>query len=411
LQDPFAAVAALPLLDKRTIRENLAAMTCRNVPGGPIRFATGGSTGHPLVLYVDRGRIAADKAARLLTHTWFGVKCGDPEVYLWGSPIELRAQDALKRLRDRLTNETLLEAFHLSPSSMGAYLTRMNAIDPVSIFGYPSSLTRLAEFGVRQNLRFCGKRLRTVFTSGELLDEQQRDTLSRFFRARVADGFGSRDGGFIAHECEAGRMHAIDQHLVIEVVDDDGRPVAPGETGEIVITHLEALATPLLRYRTGDLGALHLEPCRCGRNMTVLGVVAGRRTDHLVASDGSLSHGLSAIYVLREMTNIEQFQVRQKRDRSIEVLVAPSGEFGDAARERIRHGITRQLGEAIDVCIKTVERIESARSGKFRQVVCEVGHGAEHGLPWGHMAGDDVARDGVARADVARADQAKEYAA
>jgi phenylacetate-CoA ligase len=381
VSDPFGALARMPLLDKPAIRANLADLTDRRVPGGLIRFNTGGSTGDPLVFYVDRRRVGNDKAARMLTHEWFGARPGDPEVYLWGSPVELRAQDRVKRFRDRLVNDMLLEAFNLTPSRMDRYLDRIHAFRPVSLFGYPSSLTRLAEHGLARARRFEHKGLAAVFTTGELLDAHQRQTLESYFGAAVADCYGSRDGGFIAHQCPSGRMHTLDPNIIVEIVDEHGKPVADGASGEIVLTHLDAMAMPLIRYRTGDMGCLSRGACGCGRGLGLLGMMAGRQTDHLVAGDGSLQHGLAAIYCVRDLPSVGRFQIRQGADRGVRVLVTPNPGFTDADRERIRSRMKRQLGRNIEVDVQVVHSIETENSGKFRQVVSDAALGDFARLP------------------------------
>ena len=75
-------------------------------------------------------------------------------------------------------------------------------------------------------------------------------------------------GPGVATECLTARdgLHVNEDHFIVEVIDpEDGRPVAPGADGELVFTTLTKEALPLIRYRTGDLGAITLEPCRCGR--------------------------------------------------------------------------------------------------------------------------------------------------
>jgi phenylacetate-CoA ligase len=67
------------------------------------------------------------------------------------------------------------------------------------------------------------------------------------------------------------------------VVDPDtARPVAAGTPGELVITTLTKEALPLLRYRTGDIATLHVEPCACGRTLARIGAIRGRRDDMLI---------------------------------------------------------------------------------------------------------------------------------
>lgn len=375
--DPRAELARLPLLDKPTIRSRLEELTNTATARSPVRFNTGGSTGEPLTFFVDADRIAADKAARMISHKWFDAQPGDPEVYLWGSPIELNAQDHLKRWRDRLTNDLLLDAFNLSPESMRQYVDRINAVDPVSLFGYPSSLHALAEFCSRKDLPFTGQRLRAVFTSGEVLDVHQRQTLHEFFRVPIADGYGSRDGGLIAHECPAGCIHVFDPNIIVEILDDRGQPARAGQSGEIVITHLDAFATILIRYRTGDRAIAADGLCPCGRSLSRLERIEGRSTDHLVGNDGRLVHALAVIYVLREMSAVRQFQVRQSADRNVEVHVVPEPTFNETDRDSIQTGIKRRLGEETSVHVRVVERISASPSGKFRHVVSDCQPGAD----------------------------------
>src|SRR5690606_23926316 len=65
--------------------------------------------------------------------------------------------------------------------------------------------------------------------------------------------------------------------IITEILDDDLNPVAPGESGELVITTLGVEALPLLRFRTGDIVRAHHETCACGRNTLRLGPVLGRK--------------------------------------------------------------------------------------------------------------------------------------
>jgi phenylacetate-CoA ligase len=58
--------------------------------------------------------------------------------------------------------------------------------------------------------------------------------------------------------------------------------LATGEEGELVFTTLTKEALPLLRYRTGDIAAIDLEPCACGRTLARMGAVRGRRDDMLI---------------------------------------------------------------------------------------------------------------------------------
>ncbi|MEE9293871.1 MAG: phenylacetate--CoA ligase family protein [Phycisphaerae bacterium] len=387
--NPFAVLKRLPLVDKRTLAEQVVVwdrLSSRsNDPGAPgVRLShigrrvklmsTGGSTGEPLRFLVDSVRSAYDKAARMRTHRWFGVEPGDKEAYLWGAPIANHRQGRAHALRDFFLNDLLLSAFNLSTDSTRRYLRKMAAFKPACVFGYPSSLAKFCQFarGLEQMPRLGA--LKAVFVTGEVLDDQQRNILEDFFQAPVADSYGGRDSGFCAHECEHGHMHVTSEHIVMEIIDTQAHgfeSVGFGETGEIVVTNLDNFATPFIRYRTGDMGRRLDITCPCGRGLEVMDVVAGRRTDHLVASDGSLRHALSLIYLMRETEGVDQFQIHQQRDRSIDVQVVASRGLSEKSRDHVLRGVRKCLGESLSTRLHIVERIDCQPSGKLRHVVSE----------------------------------------
>ncbi|MCP4249265.1 MAG: phenylacetate--CoA ligase family protein [bacterium] len=370
--DPFDALSRLPTLDKPLIRAHRDDLTWSGVPGGVQSSVTGGSTGQPLRFHFDRRRQGYDKAARMRTHRWFGAGVGDREAYLWGHPLEITNQDRLKSLRDRLTNELLLSAFDLTEQHMTDYLDRIRRYDPRSIFGYPSSLTRLCRHARSTARVVRPPSLRAVFVTGELLDDAQRRLIGETFAVPVANGYGSREAGFIAHDCPEGRMHVTDENVIVEFVDDDGRPVPTGQCAEIVITHLDTPGMPLIRYRTGDVGRGVEGPCPCGRGLSGLEIVGGRRTDHLVATDGTVMHGLSLIYVLREIDAVGEFQVRQDATGAVEIAIVPAGALARDNLQRIERGTRDLLGWDVALTLRQVDRIETSASGKFRCVVSQV---------------------------------------
>ena len=365
-------LARLPLLDKATLSAHREGLTNRDVPGGPIRYNTGGSSGEPLIFYFDKRRQAFDKAARMRSHEWFGVRPGDREAYLWGSPVELSKQDRLKNLRDALTNEMLLSAFDLSEKSVGLFVERLRRFRPRCIFGYPSSIALLCEMAGRAGHRLSDIGVQVVFSTAEVLYDHQKAVISKAFGGvPVANGYGSREGGFIAHECPAGRMHVTDENVIVEFLKD-GRPAAPGEDGEIVVTHLDNHAMPFIRYRTGDIGRPSDEVCPCGRGLAVMEVVKGRTTDFIVTPDGRWMHGLALIYAVRDVPGVRQFQIRQDAPDVVRVLLACDGTFPADGERTIRDGLARRLGDGIGVQVERVSEIPPERSGKFRYVISEV---------------------------------------
>jgi len=362
----------LPLMDKATLSARREELVNRNVPGGPIRYTTGGSSGQPLIFYFDKRRQAYDKAARMRTHEWFGIRPGDREAYLWGSPVELSRQDRLKNLRDWLTNEMFLSAFDLAEHSVGLFVERLRRFRPKCIFGYPSSIALLSQMAERAGQNLAGLGVTAVFCTAEVLYDHQKSTISRAFGGvPVVNGYGSREGGFIAHECPAGRMHITSENVLVEFIKD-GRPAAPGEDGEIVVTHLDNHAMPFIRYRTGDIGQPSAEICPCGRGLEVMKVVKGRSTDFIVTPDGRWVHGLALIYVVREVPGVRSYQIIQDDVDAIRVLLVLDSDFPPDGEARIREGLAKRLGSGVRVAVEPVTELRQDPSGKFRFVISKV---------------------------------------
>jgi len=306
-----------------------------------------------------------------VTHRWFNVDVGERELWLWGSPVELSRADRVKRMRDWLFNQRLVNAFDMSAETMDRYFDLFERFNPVCITGYPSSIALWVEHARRTGRSIATDSVRAVFVTGEVCYPHQRLAMESFFAAPVADGYGSREGGFIAHECEKGQMHVMADSVVVEIVDGD-RPVEAGEIGEIVITHLDAYAMPFIRYRTGDRGRLLLGRCQCGRGLPLMDKIQGRDTDFITLPNGSSKHALSVIYPLRELSGVEQFRVIQRPNLDLDVQVVCRDRDGSGLSKHVKAALGCVMADAVAINVECVEKIESSGSGKHRQVISEI---------------------------------------
>ena len=366
-----AHLQALPLLDKATIRKNFRELISDEA--GPLsRSNTGGSSGEPLIFLLGKQRKAHDVAAKWRATRWWGVDIGDREMVIWGSPVELNAQDRLRKWRDLLFRSELLPAFDMSESNLDNFVDRIRRQRPKMLFGYPSALALIAgraeERGV--NLRSAG--IKVAFVTSERLYEHQRSAIERVFGCDVANGYGGRDAGFIAHQCPSGGMHVCAEDIVVEIVDANGGALPPGEPGEIVVTHMATGEFPFVRYRTGDIGTLSDGVCPCGRGLPLLKEIQGRTTDFVVASDGTMMHALALIYPVRETPGVKHFKIVQHDIHSTEVRLVVSPEFTPEHAAQLQKSFRTRLGSDVDVVIQLVDRIDAERSGKYRYVVSNV---------------------------------------
>ena len=159
---------------------------------------------------------------------------------------------------------------------------------------------------------------------------------------------------------------------MVELVDTNGRPVAPGEQGEIVTTHLGTGDFPFVRYRTGDMAVMSQEPCTCGRGLPILREVFGRSTDFVRTASGTAMHALALIYEVRDRPGVKAFKFVQEPDYSLDLQLVAGPELTAEVESDIRKGILRRMGEGAQLTIRRVSEIPPEKSGKYRYVVSKV---------------------------------------
>jgi phenylacetate-coenzyme A ligase PaaK-like adenylate-forming protein len=166
-------------------------------------------------------------------------------------------------------------------------VTLLRDLQPEVLCCTPSYAARLGEALAEAGVARDELPLRVGIFGAEPWSEAMRAQIEALLPLKALDIYGLSEviGPGVACECveaQAG-LHVNEDHFLVEVVDPgSGRPVAPGERGELVFTTLTKQAMPVLRYRTGDVAALDRSPCPCGRTLARMSKVTGRRDDMLV---------------------------------------------------------------------------------------------------------------------------------
>ena len=216
-----------------------------------------------------------------------------------------------------------------------------------------------------------------------MLFPYQRELIAETLNCPVANGYGGRDSALIAHECPHGGMHLLADAVILELLDSQGRPVPPGEPGEIVITDLYSHEVPFIRYATGDIASLSAERCPCGRPLPLLKSIEGRSNDSILAPDGRIINSLAMIYAVREIQGIERFRICQKAIDGFHIQLVCNRDFPQDAEDRIRRNWTRLLRAPLNITFEYPHALPVEKSGKFRHFVSE--------LPAGHSTGNTSA--------------------
>lgn len=361
----------LPFLTKAIIRHEGDRMKSDRAQH-LARFNTGGSSGEPLIFFIGKDRVSHDVAAKWRATRWWDVDIGDLEIVVWGSPIELTSQDRVRQIRDSLFRTRLLPAFEMNEANLDHFVDTIRSTRPAMLFGYPSSLSLIARHAEKRGKPMNKLGIKVAFVTSERLYDHQRDDISRIFGCPVANGYGGRDAGFIAHQCPQGGMHLTAEDIIVEIIDKDGRPVPNGEAGEVVVTHLATSEFPFIRYRTGDVAVLSTKTCACGRGLPMLEEIQGRTTDFVVAADGTIMHGLAVVYPIRNIPGISSFKVTQETLLQVMVEIVTGEHCPPDLDDLIRLGIQERLGSNVTVNIRRVNEISPEKSGKYRYVVSRV---------------------------------------
>jgi phenylacetate-CoA ligase len=192
---------------------------------------------------------------------------------------------------------------------------------------------------------------------GEPWTEQLRTQIDRTLGIKAINFYGLSEmcGPGVATECLAARdgLHVQEDHFVVEVVDPaDGTPLSPGTLGELVFTTLTKEALPLIRYRTGDLGSVTVEPCPCGRTTARLIRLSGRQDDMVIVR-GVNVYPSQVEHLLLSVDGVApQWRLVVERPGLMDELTLecePATLDGD--RDRLRETLEKHLKEGLGVRI------------------------------------------------------------
>jgi len=369
-EDPYAELAKLPVLRKSDVRANATRMVYPAVPGGLQPALSGGTSGDTLHFYIDRLRAAQSMAARLCMQERWGVRPGDRRLWLWGSPLELQ-RSRLRRWRDRVLNEIVLDAFDMSATQLDVYLRRILSYRPRLIIGYTSAVALLAQHAAQRYGPADFPWLRAVVLTGDEVHAEHRALVRQAFGCPAVSEYGSREVGLIGYDCPRGRLHIVSPHVYVEITQNDER-VPAGVCGNITCTNLNTRAQPLIRYYLGDVGTLATDGCDCGLPLPVLEVVGARITGFVALPDGRLRHGHLVAYLVRQDPCVVEFKVYQRTLDQFDVLLVVSDRFTPATIAGIVARFREYFGPRVRVHCTVVDRIPPDPSGKRRHVVSDV---------------------------------------
>jgi len=367
---------SLPLLDKAQVRESLYfdLLSDNHDKRRILKVTTSGSTGEPFVCYADQHQLEIRWAATLRSLEWTGWRFGDRQARLWHQTIGMSwHQVARERIDAWLSRRIFIPAFEMSDRDVDEALRRLRRHQPALIDGYAECFNFLADYARERPL--LGISPRGIVSSAQVLPDESRRQVEQAFQTRVFDKYGSREFSGLAYECEAHQgHHVVGESYIVEVLKD-GQPAAPGEMGEVVVTDLNNLCMPFIRYRIGDLAVAvdPEEPCACGRGLPRLGRIEGRVQSMIVGARGHVVPGSLFPHLFKDYDFvIRQFQVLQEEPGAVRLKVVKASRFDERVFEEALGILRRYLGEGTRIDVEFVDHIPMVRTGKRQVSVSKV---------------------------------------
>jgi len=367
----------LPIVEKEDVRDRLAEFLNPNYQGRITQGSTSGSTGKSLKLFYSGEHESYSEAARWRSKAWWGITIGSPQVTIWGRPFTSERDRLVQKLKSYLMNTLLFSGFDLQEKSLSRIWKRISTFKPSIIYGYPSAIYTLAMYLKENGIDADRLALKVIITPGESITTQQRNLIEKMFRCKTANEYGCSETGGFVYECPQGSWHMSTELTFVEFLDKAGNPVSPGETGEIVLTHLRNDYMPLIRYRIGDFGAPLLEMCTCGRGLPLMEVSVAKESDAFQLANGRTYSSKIFDYINLAVlktypSSVLQFRVIQKTLDIFEVEVVTGQDKSGRGEELFERLMRQQLGKDIEINLRRIPEIARESSGKLRYFISDL---------------------------------------
>jgi phenylacetate-CoA ligase len=360
-----ASLQRLPILEKAALR-SAGDLILPDPAAAMFPITTSGSTGIPLQLQRNQRDQAEISALWARVFAAYGRRTRDRQVNV-GSGRAVAKKGPVVRLRELGILPQLHQLASFDPPQRQIALLR--DVKPHMISAYAVGLELLAEAVVEAGVEDI--RPRIVYTSGTALTPRCRALSTRAFGVEPFDVYAANEVGPIAWECpiHRGALHLNDDAQITELVDEEGRRVPDGASGQVVVTQLLGMAQPLIRYRIGDLTALLAERCECGRALRLMHPVEGR-TRHIIRSpEGMVINTITVSSILSSADEVRRYQVRQTGSRELRILVVPSASWNGDSPAAVRARFIERLGNAFQYEVVRVDDLPIAPSGKFQTII------------------------------------------
>ncbi len=366
-RDIFSEIKKLPILSKEEVKKNSNAIRVPRYQKSRLLVShTSGTTGSGLIFFRTKDAEKEQGAVwwrhRMRFDMPFNEWCG----YFCGRTIVSQGQTQPPFWRINYPGRQLLMSiYHLSKDTVRSYIDILEKYHIRWIHGYPSVLVLFAR--LLQEYALKPPQLRWLTTSTETLFSHQRTIIETVFKVPIIQHYGQAEGVADMSECENYRLHVDEDFSFVEFVPF----TFSTSSSKIIGTNWTNPAFPLIRYDTGDIATVSSLPCTCGRWWRTVTYIDGRKEDYVVLPNGVKIGRLDHIF--KDLVHVREAQIYQNNPSYIVFRIVKGHDYDTYNEEELLLMEARQrLGDAIQIQIEYVDKIQRTAFGKLRFVISEI---------------------------------------
>jgi len=370
-----ADLARAPMVDKDAIvTAGDSAVDQRRVHDDLDTMSTSGTSGRSITIRRVPAEMRATRRSYLRTLMLNG---GRP----WNRAVTVASTWLAKK--KGVIMSVIARARYIPPTTPIAEQIRLlHEYRPKLLIGQTGGLYLLARELLRRGETFP---LRMVAPTGATLMPMMRQAMRDAFGPEPLDLYGAVELGTISWQCRHGSYHVDADRMLVEIVDDQGRPVPIGQTGQVVCTGLYGYTMPLIRYKLLDVASLLPGTCPCGLSFPMMGPVQGRINDFLPTPRGDLvsPHYLYHIFDHAGSHPVKEWRIIQHATDSMTFEYVPEERFDPRALEHGMNVIRERFGPELRLEVRRVESVPMTPNGKRTCIVSELKPDVFGGMrPW-----------------------------
>lgn len=386
LRDP-EDLRKLPVLSKHDVIQSQKALSARTLPRGERMMRatqSSGTTGRQVQVRHSFQSAFLSAALAQRHARSYGL---DP----MNARVEIKAPFDIKSGRDRATNPAgnlvrypggwrqLSNYFETGPGygfnvsdKMEQQIEWLQKIQPHYAQSYPGVFE---EWLFANEGRNPAPSLKALLGVGSQLTPSLEAKLNESFGVPVHISYGLNEIGKVAMRCSAGRYHVHTELCVVEIVDESGKPCAPGEVGHLLVTGLKNFAMPLIRYDTGDLAEVGEGECACGRTLPFFAEIAGRYRRYAGLPAGTRERVRAIRHAIEKtppegIAFLRRYQLHQDCENRFTLRLKTVVPAPDAFRQAILEAWA-PVGEA-PLTIVEMDEISTSPGGKLLDFVSDL---------------------------------------